>query len=447
MTVLGVALYKIPSWWETWNTVAVVAAGTVAALSLILALALALRGSALAVERVTLELALLAGALLAAEALLLLRAPEEWPDDAVVRRLVMHERTATSHGIAYDARLPTEVVAELRLQGLDAVPGFAESSVANPAVTSAIAERGILPLSNAAKALVVECNEGPGYLQFRSDRLGFNNPPGLLAGPVDVAVIGESLALGHCVAPAESAVERLRARFPRTANFGVAGGRVLSQLGAFREYVEPLEPPVVVWFLNLNFAEPRHESGQPILRRYLDDASFTQGLRHRQHEVDAFVREVVAPLTLQRDRALRAKLEEPADFPLARVGKFYELRRLAGFGSVTERPPAAPHLDYFERALERMTEATARWGGRLVVLILPSYPLSVRDARAVARYDAVTKSLRDREVEVVDGAALFAADPDFLGLYTLRVDNHPNARGHAVLADAVIAALDAKEKP
>jgi hypothetical protein len=447
VAILGVALYEIPSWWETWNAVAVVAVGTVAATALVLAIGLALRGSALAVERATIELSLIACALLAAEAILLLHAPEEWPDDPLVRRMITHERAATSQGVVYDARLPSEVVADLRLQGLDAVPGFAESMITNPAVASAIVERGILPLSNAAKALIVECNEGPGYLQFRSDRFGFNNPPGLNSGPVDVAVIGESLALGHCVAPSSSAVEQVRARFPRTANFGVAGARVLSQLGVFREYVEPLEPPVVVWFLNLNFAEPRYESSQPVLLRYVDDASFSQGLRLRQHEVDAFAREVAAPLMLRRDRALRAQLEQPAEFPLVRVSKFYELRRLVGFGSATQRTPAPPDLDYFARTLEHMTEATARWDGRLVVLMLPSYALSTGNQRAMARYNAVTKHLRAAEIEVVDGVALFAAEPDFLRLYTLRIDNHPNERGHAVLAQAVIAAIDSKEMP
>jgi hypothetical protein len=446
VAMLGVALYKIPSWWETWNAVAVVAVGTVAATALVLALGLALRGSALAIERVTLELLLLACALLAAEAILLLRAPEEWPDDPVVRGIVEHERAALDQRISFDARLPSEVVADLRAQGLDAVPGFAGSAIADPSVAGAIAERGILPLSNAAKALVVECNEGPGYLQFRSDRFGFNNPPGIAAGPIDVAVIGESLALGHCVAPTASAVERLRARFPRTANFGVAGARVLSQLAVFREYVQPLEPPVVVWFLNLNFADPRYESSQPILRRYLDDASFSQGLRLRQHEVDAFLREVATPLAQTRDRALRAELEEPTRFPLARLGKLHEIRRLVSLGSVTQRPPVAPNLDHLTRALEHMTEATAKWGGRLVVLVLPSYSLSARNALALARYDAVTEVLRATDAEIVDGAALFAAEPDFLSLYTLRINNHPNERGHAVLAEAVITAIDSGEK-
>jgi hypothetical protein len=105
---------------------------------------------------------------------------------------------------------------------LDAVPRFVEDIIGNSAVANAIRERQLLPLSNAANAVVVECNEGTGYLQFRSDQFGFHNPPGLAAGPVDVAVIGESLALGYCVAPSTSAVDRVRARFPRTANFGVA---------------------------------------------------------------------------------------------------------------------------------------------------------------------------------------------------------------------------------
>src|SRR6185503_10575924 len=103
----------------------------------------------------------------------------------------------------------------------------------------------------------------------------------------------------HCVSPSASAVDLVRARFPRTANFGIAGARVLSQLGVFREYVEPLEPKVVVWFVNVNFAEPQYESDRPRLMRYLDDATFSQGLRQRQRDVDSFVREVTVPLRLR----------------------------------------------------------------------------------------------------------------------------------------------------
>ena len=57
---------------------------------------------------------------------------------------------------------------------------------------------------------------------------------------------------------------------------------MLSQLGVFREYVESLEPPVVVWFVNSNFAESRDEASQPVLLGISNDPTFSQRLRERQ---------------------------------------------------------------------------------------------------------------------------------------------------------------------
>ena len=446
IATLALALYRMPVWLDAWSTTAVVVAVTSALAGLVLAVGIAVRGSVRAVERAAAEISLLVCALVAAEAILLLRAPEKWSDDPLVQQSIVHERAARAEGIAYDGRLPAEVVGELQAQGLDAVPGFASTLMANAAVATAIRERGLLPLSNVANALVVECNEGPGYFQFRSDEFGFNNPPGLAAGPVDIAVIGESMALGHCVSPSASAVDLVRARFPRTANFGIAGARVLSQLGVFREYVEPLEPKVVVWFVNVNFAEPQYESDRPRLMRYLDDATFSQGLRRRQRDVDSFVREVTVPLRLRRDHALREELDGPFPFPFDRVIKLSEIRGVVDSQSAIRRPPALPDLSQFERALHRVTETAGRWGGSVIALILPSYALSVGRPGDVARYNAVADVLRASSVTVVDGVALFAAEPDSLSLYTLRMDNHPNERGHAVLAEALIEAIDSKER-
>ena len=449
IAALGVALYRAPVWLEVWNAGAVVGAIVAAATVLVLAIGVAVRGSASAVERVAMEMALLACALIVAETILLLRAPESWSDNPLVPRIVARERAAREQGLAYDARLRAEVVDDLQARGLDAVPSFAGSRHADPAVANAIRERDLLPLSNVANVLVVACNEGTGYLKFRSDQFGFNNPPGVSAGPIDIAVIGESLALGHCVRPSTSAVDRVRARFPRTANFGVAGSRVLSQLGVFREYVEPLEPAVVVWFVNLDYAEPQDESGQPMLMRYLNDASFSQGLSQRQRDVDSFVREVMVPLSVQGDRALREELEGPPAFPFERFIKLSEVRSVIDLGAAARRPAEAqvPDLADFERAVERVAETAGEWGGRVIVVILPSYGLSVGRSLAMTRYDAVSDVLSQSAVAVVDGPALFAEEPDDLRLYTLSMDNHPSERGHAVLGEAVIAAIDSRGQP
>jgi hypothetical protein len=445
VAILALSLYRIPVWLDAWNGAAVFAAVASAAAIVALAFAVAIRGSAHVVERAAMEVALLACALIVAELILVLRAPEKWSEDATVQRLVAHERAARGQGIGYDSRLPAEVVGELQAKGVDAVPGFVATMLENAAITNAVQERGLLPLSNVANVQVVECNEGLGYFRFRSGEFGFNNEPGLARGPVDIAVIGESLALGHCVPPSASAIDRVRAQFPRTANFGIAGSRVLTQLGIFREYVEPLKPKTVIWFIHVNFAEPRWESNRPMLMRYLNDASFSQGLRERQRDVDAFVREVMVPLRVRRDHALREELEKPASFPLDRVITLKEIRRVVDSQSAIRRPPTMPDLSVFEGAIDLVVETAARWGGEVIAVIVPSYELSVGQPQSIARYEAVAEVLRASKVAVVDGVSLFAAQPDFLSLYTLRIDNHPNERGHAMLGDAVIEAIDSRE--
>ena len=77
--------------------------------------------------------------------------------------------------------------------------------------------------------------------------------------------------------------------------------------------------------------------------------------------------------------------------------------------------------------------------------ILPSYEMSTKEPRSVAHYEAVRQALDDTAVSVIDGVALFEQQPDALGLFTLRADNHPSERGHALIASAVIAAVENKE--
>jgi hypothetical protein len=442
---LAAAIYRAPAWLENWHGAAVAAALAAAATLLVLALAVAIHGNASAVRRVAVEIAFLGCSLIGAEAILLAASPETWSSDALVQRTIARERSALAQGIEYDGRDRSEVVAALRSEGVDAVAGFAQGVGTGPQIAAAIRERGVLPLTNPSNAYIVECNEGPGYLEFRSDEHGFNNPPGLTQGPVDVAVIGASFALGHCVAPSMSAVELLRERYPRTANFGVAGSRVLSQLGVFREYVASLEPPIVVWFINSNFAEPRQEASQPVLLKYLDDPSYSQKLRLKQSKVDAFLRELVIPLNAQHDAEVRQKMEAARRFPLERVVKLSEIRNLVDFGPAVQRPLQAPDLSHFDRAIGLVADAVHGWGGRLVVVIVPRYEISTDELRSVTQYEAVRGALDAAGVSVVDGVALFEQQQDLLGLYTMRTNNHPSEQGHAVIAGAVVAAVEAEE--
>jgi hypothetical protein len=69
-------------------------------------------------------------------------------------------------------------------------------------------------------------------------------------------------------------------------------------------------------------------------------------------------------------------------------------------------------------------------------------PPSAETATNVARYRKVLEALSSSGVRVMDGVALFDLQPDPVGLFTLRIDNHPNERGHALLANAVLATIE-----
>ena len=149
----------------------------------------------------------------------------------------------------------------------------------------------------------------------------------------------------------------------------------------------------------------------------------------------------------QRDRGpMREALEDPPPFPYDRVVKLSEIRDVINSQSAVRRTPALPDLSEFERAVERVAETAGGWGATVVAVILPSYELTVGQPADLARYEAVSDALRDSPLCVVDGVALFAAQPDPVSLFTLRMDNHPNGRGHAVLAEALVEAINSREK-
>jgi hypothetical protein len=200
----------------------------------------------------------------------------------------------------------------------------------------------------------------------------------------------------------------------------------------------------VLWFVNVNYPDPREESEQPVLRRYLAEPSFSQNLLARQPEVDSALRDIVVPAILNEDQWLRKELDKPV--PLERVIKLREVRSLIDFGPAwgPHSPPA--DLSLFERAIDLAARTTAGWGGKLIVVILPNYALSMGQGATVSRYDGVMNALDASALQFVDGAALFAAQPDVASLYTLRIENHPSEKGHALLAATILEVI-AREEP
>jgi hypothetical protein len=384
-------------------------------------------------RRLARELSLLGVSLIAVETLLAI-----WVPDTQSPQLI-RKSAADKLGLPFDTRTHSEVVAQLRDDGVDALPGSSRDWPLSSFVHARL-PAGFYPLSHASNASIVECNERGEYLVYQTDEFGFNNPRGLLAqNRLGIAAVGESYTLGHCVPHEHSLIGLLRKVYPRTANFAMAGGASLSQLASFREYVEPLRPPVVLWMVNWTSIVNEDELNDPVLTRYLDP-TFSQHLRERQSEVDRVLRTLAIPAQAERDRAARLAIER------AEARRFMDIpfiprlrdRQYIGFW----RSAARPDLRLFVQIVTLANETTQRWGGNFILVILPSYAEVVRATKSPLRNERMMRVLTDRGISVIDGLPPFLSQRDPAGLYPMRIQNHPTPEANALLADHLVQELE-----
>jgi hypothetical protein len=391
--------------------------------------------------RIVRELAMVLVALLVVEFMIAVVAPP------TPSRQMERMRAAERIGRPFDARTKSQVVSNLQEQGQDALPGLSRDWPRMGAVRQQLPD-GLFPLGHASHAHIVECNEGGEYVFFDSDEFGFNNPRGILASrQVDVALVGESFAVGHCVPPERNLAAVIRQTYPRTVNLGIAGTSTLTMLASFREYVEPVRPPLVLWVINPNTVDSWQELKDPLLARYFE-RDFKQGLIDRQAEVDRAWRDIAVAVQYEFDRRSLVVIKEAQEERFADILTLPRLRERLRLDAALLRPQPAVDLSLFQRAVRMARETTLGWGGDFIVVIMPLYEdVVVRQMSSSQRHEYLTQVLRDEGIDVIDTAAVFAARHDPASLYTMRINNHPNIEGHQLIGRTIVEELSRRQLP
>ncbi len=358
------------------------------------------------------------------------------------------ERESVAHklGTPFDDRLKSEVVKDLRASGVDAYPGMSREWPRLPEVKK-LANTDVYWLTQVAKARIVECNENGRFMTYDTDELGFRNPTGLYdSGSIEIAAIGSSYTLGHCVPPQASFMERVRQSHPRTLNLGVAGSGALTMLATLREYVTPLHPPVVMWLMHPYIADYSDEAQDPRLVAYLDP-THTQHLLDHRAELDRMLRTISITAQSEMDAHERKTIHDFDSHRWRRWPWLPELRAKIGLeGLMFAEPPGSRSGDFAALMREAQAEVHA-WGGKFIVVLLPTYPEVVAHQLppplAHDRLDALFTGLH---IQVADCIEPFMEQADPASLYTMRINNHPDAAGHALLATCVLNALSARPR-
>jgi GDSL-like lipase/acylhydrolase family protein len=360
-------------------------------------------------------------------------------------------------GMQVDPRSAGEVLDALRPTHPDAVPIITSSNhlfVTQPdgSVTSAIAVDGheVIPLGTVANRVTVLCNEGGQWVDYQSDRYGFNNPAEVWdSEPVEIAALGDSFTHGYCVPPAQNFVALIRQRHSATLNLGIAGDGPLLMLATLTEYLTSLKPRVVLWFyFEGNDLDNLHtESKSAVLRSYLQDG-YTQPSLMRQGDIDRAIVGEIPRLRAEGERLRTQRLNRPLAEKLIVFAKLSTLRQQLGLVGAVEAGATVAveraNMELFRDVMLQARTRVERWGGRLVLVYLPDWDrYAGNTALQAAKRGEVIDTARGLGIPVIDVDPGFLAHGDPLSMFPFRRPGHYNAAGHRVVAKAVLDALPA----
>ena len=322
----------------------------------------------------------------------------------------------------------------------------------------------VLPLGGVSNKLVVLCNEAGHYVTYRSDGHGFHNPEGVWnKAPISIAVLGDSYAQGYCVSPDQTFVARIRERHPGTLNLGIEGNGPLLMLASLKEYAASAKPKIVLWFYfeGNDLADLAGEAQNPILRNYLNQPAYKQGLMDRQAQIDRALLDYLEALRskgpiLRRLEEVGQLIKNPklSTGRILNVIKLSQLRARLGLvytgrgednkkrASVTTTQNSNRALmELFSQTLLTAKQEVASWGGKLYFIYLPAWEPYGDPERADQKREQILQIATAVGLPVIDIHQTFTRQPDPLDLFPFRLPAHYNEKGNRLVAQEVLRSI------
>lgn len=149
-----------------------------------------------------------------------------------------------------------------------------------------------LPLGGISNRKTIFCNEAGFFVEYQSDRYGFNNPDNEWSKNDHYLYLGDSYLHGVCVAEKNNIVGVLRSKLKDERigliNLGQRGNGPLSELGGLIEYKDKLNIKKIFWlyYEGNDLKNLRYESKIDKLNYYLMNQSYKQFLINNQNQID-----------------------------------------------------------------------------------------------------------------------------------------------------------------
>ena len=361
----------------------------------------------------------------------------------VERTKLHYAERAEREGISFDRRSKSEVLQELRADGVDAVP-----ALHNYGIILELNDERKRSLSGVSGRTTVFCNESGYWSVYTSDRYGFNNPNDVWDNAeVEGLFLGDSFVHGACVGPGSDLVAQMRIISGKSfINLGVGGTGPLHQFAVMREYADIVRVRKVFWvyFERNDLSDLIEELKDRDLLWYLHEAG-KRNLKDYQQEIDLELLKLIDRAETDSERKEQSGSVSPLLEALRRTMTLGNVRRVTGFNEIGRQilsdQEADKVLNVFQRTLETVKEQTVKWGGQLYFVYLPDFDRYGRlyvDHKKLFRRGEVLSVVRETGIPIIDiHQSVFAKHHDPWKLFPFGASGHYTANGYRYVAKSI----------
>ena len=307
-------------------------------------------------------------------------------------------------------------------------------------------------LGQLSHAYTVYCNENGSYLNYQSDRYGFNNNDNLWdAKRINSLLIGDSFVQGACVNNENNISNQLIKKNITNLNLGLGGNGPLEQLALLKEYLKLINPKNVIYFYYEDNDLKDLASENLDFENYINFPNYSQNIALKQDIIDYYVLQYFKKRIKVKKKdnyfnASVAKKIKKKDI-LKSILRLAEVRQiLNNFLSQTVYLSKSNLVEHdavakFEKVFSEIKRYTYDNNAELIVVYLPSYR-SFNDIFFDHSIKKKIKKIFNKEKYFLDFENIFRETGDPKQYFPFRFSGHYNNKGYRLISTKIIEILN-----
>jgi hypothetical protein len=308
----------------------------------------------------------------------------------------------------------------------------------------------LLPLGGLSKKQTIFCNESGYFVEYLSDRYGFNNPDKEWDKNKQILFLGDSYLHGVCVFEKDTITGNLRSKISNknygVINLGQRGNGPLSEYAGLVEYSKNINPEIILWvyYEGNDLKNLKYEKKIDILNNYLILDDFSQDLSNKQLYLDKLL-----------EKVLINRLEfEKRTFYYIKNNKFLtilKLHNLRKFISKINFKNKAEinykkEIEDFKVLLERASSFAKKKDAKFLFVYIPSYKrINKKNSldEKLFNYKEIIEIIEDLNISYIDlNMELLQKTKDPLVYYPYGLPKHFNEEGYKSISNIIFKKIN-----